>query len=430
MPAFKRPTLPQGPLSELIDALHELHLAAGHPSSRVLADDLETAAVSHTTIHKVFTAGTLPSWGVVEVLTEVLARRARRDQRSEIERVSGLWGRAADKREGKIADTGTVKGKSVRRTLFMSEIMPDILNELEAVGAKETVKNFRIPTGFADLDALTGGWSPGALIIIGGRPSSGKTSLMLNFATTTAIRERISSMFVSVEEDARKLQLRILSAQARIPFYILRTGQMSDDDWSRTAKTMSSIADAPLAINSSTDLTLNQVSDEATRLSAEYGLRVACIDGISSFIDFDHENYSYSLESCLRALKALALKLAIPVIASVQSNRPKQGNNKAALDNMTGGDIIEQIADVMVMLERPDQDETESPRAGEADLVVIKNRFGPQATITVAFQGHYSRFIDMATTYQSFTEEQLRQGPDNGDTGTSKSDRGPWPNPS
>jgi replicative DNA helicase len=165
---------------------------------------------------------------------------------------------------------------------------------------------------------------------------------------------------------------------------------------------MASIADAPLAICAPKELTLTQVAAEAVDLASRFELRAVFIDGLDTFIDPNRANYHSTLESTLRNLRGIAEKLGIPIVACLPSNRPKPDQDSPRIERLTGGEIIEHIADIIIMLERIDQDEPQSPYAGEADLVVIKNKFGPQATVTTAFQGHYSRLVSMAPGYSSY----------------------------
>jgi replicative DNA helicase len=267
VPGFKRAQLTPGPLSDLVDALHQLHLAAGYPSTRQLQRDIGGAGVtSHTSIHKLFTGTTVPSWGAVELLVEAMARRARLDEKTEVERFRRLWAQAA--RPGSAASTSEAtaparaetNGPDIRErqreeTLSrpIAHLLPEVLDEIEAIGARSATGTFRVPTGFDDLDSLLGGWSQGCLIVIGGRPSSGKTTLLLNFCQTASIKYQLPSMLISGEMNSRELQSRLLSAEARVPLHRMRTGQMGEEDWSRLARVMAVMASAPIRIGTPTE---------------------------------------------------------------------------------------------------------------------------------------------------------------------------------
>jgi KaiC/GvpD/RAD55 family RecA-like ATPase len=270
--------------------------------------------------------------------------------------------------------------------------MPYALDEIEAAGAG----SFGIPTGFADLDSLLAGWSEGYLIVIGGRPSSGKTTLLLHFCRTASIKYGLPAMVISGEMNSTDLQSRLLSAEARVPLQTMRTGQMNDEDWTRLALVMTVVADTPIHIGTPHDFLMEDLDADVARLARESGLKLLLIDSLQWITDSEASS-RVSVEFTLQRLKRLAEKVKIPIIITAQAERG-QGEplTTNAISRLVYHDAIERVADVIVMLHRPDQDELEHPRAGEADLIVAKNRNGPTATITVAFQGHYCRYVDMA----------------------------------
>lgn len=423
MPGFKRAPLEPGPLSDLMDALHQLHLAAGYPSLRDLQRDIGGRdAPSHAAIHKVFTGGRLPTWRLVEALVRAMARRAGSDEKVEAQRFKALWTKAASPRSAEtdfqrtiFSGAGVSKpeaaGAAVEQfSYFLSELMPDTLEEIEAVGLRSAVGSFRVPTGFADLDALLGGWSQGYLIVVGGRPSSGKTTLLLDFCRAASVKYRLRTLFISGETNNREIQSRLLSAHARVPSHVMRTGQMSDDDWTRLATIMSALADTPMQIATPAEFQIEQVIAEATILVQKSGLKLLLIDSLQWITDRDASPL-VSAESTLWRLKTLAETLKIPVIISAYAQRRKEGfltGNPIA--QLTHGDAIERVADVVILLDRPDQDELEHPRVGETDLRVVKNRNGPTATVTVGHQFHYCRFVDLGFgKYQIFPAQKAAE---------------------
>jgi archaellum biogenesis ATPase FlaH len=278
--------------------------------------------------------------------------------------------------------------------------MPAALDEIEAVAANSAVGSFRIPTGFDDLDALLGGWSQGCLIVVGGRPSSGKTTLLLNFCRTASIKYRIPSMLISGEMNSRELQTRIFSAEARVPLHTIRTGRMSDEDWSRLAGIMRALADAPIRLGAESGFRIEQIKTDAVRVAQQSSLKLLLVDGLQSITKYAGTGDTSTTEASLWGLKNLAEALKIPIIITAQAERHNTGPpTGSAIQHLRDSDAIERVADVVIMLDRPDQDDRESVRAGEADLIVVKNRNGPQATVTVGYQYHYCRFISMAPDY-------------------------------
>lgn len=406
MPGFKRAPLEAGPLSNLMDALHQLHLAAGYPSTRDLQRDIGgREAPSHAAIHKAFTGSRLPTWRLVEPLVQAMARRANRDGQAEVEHLRDLWKKAARQGDTPIepeagGSTASAGGQGIDHgfSQSISHLLLDALNEIEAVGANKATGTFRIPTGFADLDALFGGWSQGSLIVVGGRPSSGKTNLLLNFCRSVAMKYRLPALLVSGEMNSREIQTRILSAEARVALHVLRTGYMSDDDWGRLAREMQVVADSPIHIATPLDFQMEQLVADVNKLADQPGLKLLLIDNLQWMTERENETSPRIVESTLRRLKKLAEAAKIPVI--ITSHAEKWNQTVKTTDDpmarLMHSDVIERVADVIILLDRPDQDEPESPRTGEADLMVIKNRNGPTATVTVAYQYHYSRFVDMA----------------------------------
>lgn len=411
MPGFRRAQLTPGPLNDLVDALHQLHIAAGCPSARQLQREIGGAGVtSHTSVHKQFTGTTLPSWPLVELLVEVMAHRARLDEKAQVERFRKLWAQAHAVRSGNLANAPepTISARievsrpnlSEGQEAFfqpISDLLPAVLDEIDAVGARSAIGSFRIPTGFDDLDSLLGGWSQGCLIIIGGRPSSGKTTLLLNFCRAASIKYRLPSMAISGEMSGRELQTRMLSAEARVPLYTIRTGKMTEEDRHRVARATAVIADAPIHIGTRSEFGIDQISADVTALAQASGLKLLIIDGLQWMAD-RQASAELSTEFFLWRLKRLAETLKIPIIITAQAERvrgrlPTTANS---IQQLKDSDAIERVADVVIMLHRPDQDDMEHPRAGEAELIVAKNRNGPTATITVCYQYHYCRFIAMA----------------------------------
>jgi replicative DNA helicase len=207
-------------------------------------------------------------------------------------------------------------------------------------------------------------------------------------------------MLVTGEMNSRELQSRLLSAEARIPSHVMRTGQMSDDEWGRLAHTIKLIADCPIHIATHPDLGMAQLITDVNRLVKGSELKALLIDGLQWITESD-ASARISAEFTLRRLKILAETAKIPIIITAHAERysdryPIRDLPPSRIAQLSHGDAIERVADVVILLDREDQDEPETPRAGEADLIVAKNRNGPTATITVAFQMHYCRFLDMA----------------------------------
>jgi len=281
----------------------------------------------------------------------------------------------------------------------LGDVMQPAMDEMEAISSRAGTMT-GVPTGFTDLDNLTNGLHPGQLIVVAGRPGLGKSTLGLDIARSCSIKHGMTSAIFSLEMGKTEITMRLLSAEARIGLHHMRTGTMSDDDWARLARRMGEVADAPLYIDDSPNLTMMEIRAKARRLKQRYDLKLVIIDYLQLMSgNKKAESRQQEVSELSRNLKLLAKELEVPVIAMSQLNRgPEQRTDKKPqLADLRESGSIEQDADMVILLYREDAFEKESPRAGEADLIVAKHRNGPTQTITVASQLHYSRFVDMST---------------------------------
>lgn len=275
----------------------------------------------------------------------------------------------------------------------------DLLGDSLARAVTPPTNDNRIPTGFNDLDhLLCGGWAPGQLVVVGARPAMGKSTLAQDFARGAAIRNKIPTLFESLEMGKDELSDRILCAEARIPHHHLKQGAVSDTDMARAARRAPAIAEAPLWINDGALLSLPLLRARVRNLVRTQGLRLVIVDYLQLMQAPRAENRQQAVAEISRNLKLIAKDFGITVIVLCQLNRgPEQRQEKKPMvSDLRESGAIEQDADIVILLHREDAYDKESPRAGEADLIVGKHRGGPTATITVAAQLHYARLIDMA----------------------------------
>lgn len=282
---------------------------------------------------------------------------------------------------------------------LMSASMESTFDYLEAI-AENKGKITGVPTGFTDLDHLTQGWHGGQFILIAGRPAMGKTTFGLDLLRAAAIRHHLPSVIFSLEMGRNEINMKILSAESRVGLHLMRSGAMEDDDWTRLARRMPEVSAGPLFIDDSPNLTLADVRAKCRRLREKHDLRLVVIDylqllqaGTSRRFESRQVEVSY----ISRNLKLLAKELDVPVIALSQLNRgPEQrADKKPAVSDLRESGSLEQDADLVILLHREDAYEKDSPRSGEADLIVGKHRNGATGTITIASQLHYSRFVSM-----------------------------------
>ncbi|MEU3862319.1 replicative DNA helicase [Streptomyces sp. NPDC028722] len=283
----------------------------------------------------------------------------------------------------------------------LDEVMEGTLDWLEAVGSR-TDPLPGVPTGFSDLDTLLGGLHPGQLIMLAARPAMGTSTLAVDFLRAASIKHGLPSALFTLEADRHEVGMRILSAEARVPLHHMRSGTCTDEDWTRMARRMPDIQAAPLYIQDGSYADIHDLRAHCRYLAARKDVKLIAIDTVQ-LLTYGTRQLSSRYEEVseiARCLKLLAKELRLPILAVSTLNRgPEQRTDKKALlSDLRDSGALEDTADVAILLHREDAHEKESPRAGEADLIVAKHRNGPTATITVAFQGHYSRFIDMAQT--------------------------------
>jgi replicative DNA helicase len=275
--------------------------------------------------------------------------------------------------------------------------MMSTLAELEAIeGHGEQMAG--VPTGFRDLDELTNGLHAGQLVVIAGRPGLGKSTLGLDFLRSASIKHGMASVLFSLEMGKSEITMRLLSAEARVLLQRMRTGHMNDDDWNRLARRMGEAASAPMFIDDSPNMTMMEIRAKARRLKQRHDLRLVVLDYLQLMSSTRRvESRQQEVAEMSRSLKLLAKEIEVPVIAISQLNRgaEQRSDKRPQLADLRESGAIEQDADMVILLHREDAYEKESPRAGEADLIVAKNRNGPTQDVVVSSQLHYSRFADL-----------------------------------
>jgi replicative DNA helicase len=225
------------------------------------------------------------------------------------------------------------------------------------------------------------------------------STLGLDICRAASIHNNMASCFFSLEMTRSEITMRLLSAEARVPLNHIRNGNMQEDDWSRLARKMAEVSSAPMFIDDSPNMTMMEIRAKARRLKQRHDLRLVVIDYMQLMSSGRKvESRQLEVSEFSRQIKLLAKELEVPIVALSQLNRgPEQrGDKRPMMSDLRESGSLEQDADMVILLHREDVYEKESARPGEADLIVAKHRNGPTRDITVAFQGHYSRFVDMA----------------------------------
>jgi len=226
------------------------------------------------------------------------------------------------------------------------------------------------------------------------------STLGLDFARSCSIKHGMTSVIFSLEMGRTEITMRLLAAEAKVSMQHMRQGSMSNDDWSKLAAKMAEVSEAPLFIDDSPNMTMMEIRAKCRRLKQRNNLKLVVVDYLQLMSSGKKvESRQQEVAEFSRSLKLLAKELEVPVVAISQLNRgaEQRTDKKPMLSDLRESGAIEQDADMVILLHRDDQYERESTRPGEADFILAKHRNGPLATITTAFQGHYSRFVDMAS---------------------------------
>lgn len=279
-----------------------------------------------------------------------------------------------------------------------------IESTLDLIDASAAGERLGVPTGFLDLDDLLGGGLlPGQMVIVAGRPGMGKSTLGLDICRAVSIKTNLTSVMFSLEMSRQELTMRTIAAQAQVQLNHLKDGALlSRDEWDRIAAAVPVIGKAPLFFDDSPGLNMTEIRAKARRLKQDHDLRLIVIDYLQLMTSgVKAENRQVEVSEFSRQAKLLAKELDVPVVVLSQLNRgPENRHDKRPLlSDLRESGSLEQDADIVILLHRPDMYERESDRPGEADLIVAKHRNGPTRDLTVAAQMHYSRFVDMAPGY-------------------------------
>ena len=232
-----------------------------------------------------------------------------------------------DRAQAEIYDV--TEGRTSEDFVPLEQLLQPTMDEIEAIESGGGLAR-GVPTGFTELDAVTNGLHPGQMVIIAARPGMGKSTLALDFLRSCAIKNRMAGVIFSLEMSKSEIVMRLLSAEAKIKFADMRSGRMRDEDWTRLARRMSEISEAPLYIDDSPNLTMMEVRAKARRLRQKADLKLVVVDYLqlmSSGKKFESRQQEVSEFS--RSLKLLAKELEVPVVALSQLNRsPEQRTDK------------------------------------------------------------------------------------------------------
>jgi replicative DNA helicase len=290
----------------------------------------------------------------------------------------------------------------------LSDILQEYLNQLPS-GQDEDSNRHGIPTGFIDLDKITGGFQRSDLIILAARPSMGKTSLALNIAENVAIPPSVrrgdpaaqggTVAVFSIEMSKSQLASRMLATESAVDSSRLRQGRLSDSDWRKITHAIGILGDAPIYIDDTPGISITELRSKARRLHADRTVDLIVVDYLQLINGSGSDNRVQEVSEISRSLKALARELEVPVLALSQLSRAVESRSPKIpqLSDLRESGSIEQDADLVLFIYREDFYDRESEKKGIAELHVAKHRNGPTGQINLLFMDRTTRFVDLET---------------------------------
>ena len=268
-----------------------------------------------------------------------------------------------------------------------------------------------IPTGFAELDRMTAGFQRNDLIIVGARPSVGKTAFALNIAQNVATKTEENVAIFSLEMGAEQLVMRMLCAEGNINAQNLRTGSLTDEDWRKLTMAMGSLSNAGIYIDDTPGVRIGEIRSKCRRLKQEHGLGMILIDYLQ-LIQGDGrsgDNRQQEVSEISRSLKALARELKVPVIALSQLSRgvEQRQDKRPMMSDIRESGSIEQDADIVAFLYRDDYYDKESENKNILEIIIAKQRNGPVGTVSLAFVKEYNKFVNLE---RRFDDDSMSPG--------------------
>jgi replicative DNA helicase len=291
------------------------------------------------------------------------------------------------------------EGRQTGGLLPIQEVLASNYEMFRKLTSDERDQYVGIPTGISDLDAVTSGLNRSDLIIVGARPGMGKTSFALNIARNVAMLQKKVVAFFNLEMSREQMVNRLLSSEARVSSQKLRTGNLSPDEWSRISAASSSLCQAPIYLDDTASITVPEMK---ARLRRVRNLGFVVIDYLQLMHSAKRtDNRVQEVSEITRSLKIMAKELNVPVMVCAQLSRgtEKQANHRPALADLRESGSIEQDADQVLFLYRPEYynngENDPAAAAAVAEVIVAKNRHGELRTVELAWAGEFTQFTSL-----------------------------------
>ena len=291
------------------------------------------------------------------------------------------------------------------------------INDLLGLATEELEKRFEskvtltgVPTGFTDLDEIILGLQPSSLVIVGARPAMGKTAFALNIASNVAQTTNLPVLVFSLEMSHTELTMRFLSSEAEVDSKRLRTGNISEPEWSKINLAVGRLDNRLLFLDDNASVTVIEIRAKARRLKAKYnGLGLIVIDYLQLMSGNHSESRQLEVSEISRNLKILARELDVPVMALSQLSRrlEERQDKRPQLSDLRESGSLEQDADIVMFLHRPEMyrnekgESSENAEKGVAEIIIGKHRSGPTGLVKLAFFGEFTKFRNMAKNFHA-----------------------------
>jgi replicative DNA helicase len=308
-----------------------------------------------------------------------------------------------DEAEAKVFQIAEAGSKSRQGFVKINPLLTETVEQIDKLYSRENKNDIiGLSTGLVDLDKITAGLQEGQLIIVAGRPSMGKTTIVMNMAEHVALTERKAVAVFSMEMSGPQLAMRMIGSVGRVDQHQLRTATFKDDDWPRLVDAVGKLNEGPMYIDDTAGLNVLEVRSRARRLHRQCGgLALVVIDYLQLMSGTGHggqENRATEIAEISRSLKSLAKELKVPVVALSQLNRSVDArqDKRPMMSDLRESGAIEQDADVILFIYREEVYNATPENAGVAELIVAKQRNGPVGKVPLTFLGKFTRFENYA----------------------------------
>ena len=281
----------------------------------------------------------------------------------------------------------------------LEQVVPDLYEELERNANRDGGLD-GVPTGFAELDAKLNGLRAGQMIIIAARTGGGKSTLAMDICRSCAVHNNKAAAYFSLEMNRTELSMRLLAAESRVFLDRMIKGELESRDWQEIARTLDKISQAPLIVDDSPNMTMGEIRAKSRRMKQQFDIQLIVIDYLQLLTSGGKsvESRQQEVSEFSRSIKLLAKELEIPIVAVAQLNRDseKRNDKRPQVADLRESGSLEQDADVVLLIHREDMFNENTEKQGMADIIIGKQRSGPTGIVELAFQGHFSRFAEVA----------------------------------